>query len=258
MCVLAIFTTREMATTNGAIALRVNHMDSIILMWQMMIAILIAMLGGFFWLLGKKENYKLHFGYILSEVLISGVMGVLVTVLVRGIGIPEYVTYGLSLGFGWIAPWAFNNLSLLKIGGKNKFIMSSIQLNRIYAVILYILFTIITLMTIIECSGFEVHYHLPIFLFNVIAYTIGMVAAIRFWLDVEVRTLWVCLILGTLSFIVNVIVLWDLGPNVIGRSIIIIILHDICLLNRLMCVKWLHQKADEFLDATIQRGGVVE
>ena len=216
-------------------------MSNLIIMHEAVLAILLATLGGFFWQLGQKENYKVEFGRIMSEILISGSMGVIIVIIVRSFNASEYFSYILSLGFGWAAPWLISSGVLFRLRGKDKRHLSSVELNRTYAIVSYILFTLIVTMAIIEIFQRGILFYVPTFIFNIICYIVCIIAAVKYWLDVENRVLVVCLLVGSISFAIDLIVLIDDGPEIIVRTAIILLMHHVCLFNRLMCVKWLRQ-----------------
>ena len=72
--------------------------------WEAVISVLLAAAGGFARLLGKKENTRLNWGNILSELFISGFAGLMVLLLARTVGLSgDWL--GLVSGMaGWIGP----------------------------------------------------------------------------------------------------------------------------------------------------------
>ena len=72
--------------------------------WETVIAVILAVLGGLARLLNLKDERKLRWSLILSELFISGFAGLMVLMLVRATGLTgDWI--GLVCGMaGWIGP----------------------------------------------------------------------------------------------------------------------------------------------------------
>jgi len=78
--------------------------DSVDRIWQIIIGVIFAMLGGLARLLNKKDQTKLQWSMILSELFISGFAGLMVLFLARSFGL-EGDWLGLVCGIaGWVGP----------------------------------------------------------------------------------------------------------------------------------------------------------
>ena len=82
----------------------VSVMYNIDQIWEAMIAVLLAMLGGLARILNLKDSQKLKWSRILSELFISGFAGIMVLMLARIYNLSgDWV--GIICGMsGWIGP----------------------------------------------------------------------------------------------------------------------------------------------------------
>jgi len=156
----------------------------------------------------------------------------------------------LSCGLGCIIPWALHRKAILNMNKNNWFYLPYIRLNRIYAMVLYVVYLFIIMAAIIEYAGREVYFYMPTFALSILSCGIGMTAALKRWLDIEHRTLCVCLVIGNIGFISNIIIMFDSGLNITLRTIIVLVLYNISLLNRLMCVRWIIHETQMFIKSS--------
>jgi hypothetical protein len=80
-------------------------------MWEIVIAVLLAVAGGFARVLNRKDNKKLKLTRILSELFISGFAGIMILMFARASGLSgDWV--GVVCGMaGWVGPKILDLLS---------------------------------------------------------------------------------------------------------------------------------------------------
>ena len=79
-----------------------NDLDNL---WEIIIAVLIAALGGLARMLGIKDKKKVRLGRLFSEVFISAFSGLMVLLLARAVAGLHGDWLGLVCGMaGWIGP----------------------------------------------------------------------------------------------------------------------------------------------------------
>ena len=72
--------------------------------WEAILAILLAVIGGLARLLNRKDRSNLKWGWIVSELFISGFAGIMILMLARANGLSgDWI--GIVCGMaGWIGP----------------------------------------------------------------------------------------------------------------------------------------------------------
>ena len=121
--------------------------------------------------------------------------------------------------------------------------MTPSELNRRYAVVFYVLYSLIVGLAMGECIQFKAYFHIPIFAFFILAYMAGAYAALAYRLSVERRVLLVCITVGGICSCVNFMLLSRLDAAIVIRSIAVIVCNTVWFVYRLRCVLWLRKEA---------------
>lgn len=120
----------------------------------------------------------------------------------------------------------------------------SAKLNRKYAIILYIASLIMFLTAMYECIYIGVYFHIPLFALFVISFSMGLYCALKYKFALELRILYVNIIVIIFCMLANIIFVTGVGSvNNLVRTIFLLALMLIGLSYRLELIKWLTESA---------------
>ena len=121
--------------------------------------------------------------------------------------------------------------------------MTTSELGRRFAIIVYVAFTVIVLLGVIQTISHEKYFHIPIFTFLILANCLGAISAHKYHLAIELRINLVCFVMMIIIGATSMSLLTYMNPTLGVYTSVIVAMKGLWYWYRLSALKILRTEA---------------